>query len=166
MAALYTFDPQCGEVRLTSAGYEVVCDAARRATGCTMEVIDAITMEICKPNWALNHLIQTRPDYSPRIDSQHHGHIAGTLVRAFNAANAALGLDRRAYVPSGPSRETLVSALKALVATTSGCQHDVRNPCWAERRSPRPADAPLRHWGGGPACPVCVARAFIAQAEG
>ncbi|MBB4268187.1 hypothetical protein [Roseospira visakhapatnamensis] len=112
--------PGYGDVRLTPDGYEAVYDAARRATGCTKAVIDAITMDICAAgvgDWALNQLIETRPTWSPRIDVQHHGHCAVTLARAFDAANEALGLARRAYVPRASGRaEVAENALRRVAA--------------------------------------------------
>ncbi|MBB4267701.1 hypothetical protein [Roseospira visakhapatnamensis] len=91
--ALFALIPGEG-VRLTEAGYDAAYDAARRATGCTKAVIDAIVMEICAPDWALNHLIETAPSYWPTFS----GHRAALIGAAFNAANEVLGLPRRAHV--------------------------------------------------------------------
>lgn len=43
------------------------------------------------------------------------------------------------------------------------CQQDVLNPCWMPGRS---ISTPLRHWGGGNACPDCQLRAALAVVRG
>lgn len=106
-----------GEIRLTAAGRDVVADAARDATGCTMAVVDAVTAEICAPGVRLVDLVETAAGYSPRIDIQHHGRRGETVARAFDAANAALGLARHAHVPRASGRaEVAEDALRRVAA--------------------------------------------------
>ncbi len=106
-----------GEVRLTDAGRDVIADAMRRATGCTMAVVNAITAEICAPGVRLVDLVETATGYSPRIDIQHHGRRGETVARAFDAANVALGLARHAHVPRASGRaEVAEDALRRVAA--------------------------------------------------
>ena len=52
--------------------------------------------------------------------------------------------------------------LQALQELDLTCTVDVLNPCWDNR----PADIAGKHWGGGTACPHCIARAAISKATG
>ena len=57
----------------------------------------------------------------------------------------------------------LLAACAALVTKYgTACIIDALNPCW----NGRPADIAGKHWGGGDACEVCVARASIEKARG
>lgn len=49
-----------------------------------------------------------------------------------------------------------LSALRE-VKSKLHCQFDVMNPCYAGRSD----DVPGQHWGGGPACTNCTARALL-----
>lgn len=58
----------------------------------------------------------------------------------------------------------LISAAPGMYEALCGldltCHADPLNPCWAGR----PTDVAGTHWGGGSACPACVARAALAKA--
>jgi hypothetical protein len=52
-------------------------------------------------------------------------------------------------------------AAKRLVESKGAqCWYDPLNPCWNDR----PEDIPGKHWGSGNACPVCTAKAALADA--
>ena len=61
--------------------------------------------------------------------------------------------------PLPPDHEVLL-ALRSLIEGNRGvCLFDRLNPCW----DGRPTDVPGKHWGKGPACSVCNARALVAK---
>lgn len=92
---------RAGDIRLTEAGRTVALEAARRATGMTIAVLDAVMADVSARDGGLIDLIETAPTYHPTLSSR-------VLVRAFNTANEALGLARRAWFsrPDCPVSET------------------------------------------------------------
>ena len=91
------FELFLGSVRLTPHGTRLALAAARLATGKGPRELDRLTLAH-SGNRDFLCLLHSDPAYRPTLRKDVHPS-APVVAAAWNAANAALGLDRPAYQP-------------------------------------------------------------------